>query len=95
MENANGGRRRIEFRKTFLKQYDKLPEKIRRQTMLRIALFAHEDSGKQLHDHALSGKYHGYRSINITGDIRALYYEKDDGRIVIFAFLGTHSQLYG
>ncbi|MFO0971031.1 MAG: type II toxin-antitoxin system mRNA interferase toxin, RelE/StbE family [Candidatus Saccharimonadales bacterium] len=61
----------------------------------RILAFCADKRQKQLRDHALTGKYRGYRSINITGDIRALYYEKEDGRIVIFAFLGTHGQLYG
>jgi len=39
----------------------------------------------------------GYRSINITGDWRALYTIKGDGKggeIAVFEILGTHSQLY-
>lgn len=42
----------------------------------------------------LSGNYSGFHSINITGDIRALY-EEIDGSYVIFEFIGTHSELYG
>jgi mRNA-degrading endonuclease YafQ of YafQ-DinJ toxin-antitoxin module len=42
----------------------------------------------------LTGEYAGLYSINITGDIRALY-EKIDESYVIFGFIGTHSQLYG
>ncbi|GAI64559.1 unnamed protein product, partial [marine sediment metagenome] len=34
-----------------------------------------------------------YRSINITGDWRALY-SKPDKDIIIFEALGIHSQLY-
>ena len=48
----------------------------------------------QLHLHMLTGEYAGLYSINITGDIRALY-EKIDDTYVIFGFIGTHSQLYG
>lgn len=62
--------------------------------MQRIEMFRDNGNLDQLHDHALKGKYQGYRSINITGDVRALYYEKQDGKIVLFAFIGTHSQLY-
>jgi mRNA-degrading endonuclease YafQ of YafQ-DinJ toxin-antitoxin module len=42
----------------------------------------------------LTGEYAGLYSINITGDIRALY-EKIDDTYAIFGFIGTHSQLYG
>lgn len=42
----------------------------------------------------LTGEYAGLYSLNITGDIRALY-EKIDDAYVIFGFIGTHSQLYG
>lgn len=46
---------------------------------------------------ALTGKLAPYRSINITGDWRALYSEDvdDEGnKTFIFEALGAHSQLY-
>ena len=46
-----------------------------------------------LRNHALKGKYLGYRSIDVTGDVRLLY-KQQNGDIYIFAFIGTHSQLY-
>ncbi len=46
-----------------------------------------------LRNHALKGKYLGYRSIDISGDVRALYTVKGNV-IILFAFIGTHSQLY-
>jgi len=42
----------------------------------------------------LTGQYADLHSINITGDIRALY-EKINDSYVIFGFIGTHSELYG
>lgn len=42
----------------------------------------------------LTGEYAGLYSINITGDIRALYKKVGD-TYAIFGFIGTHSQLYG
>ena len=46
-----------------------------------------------LNNHALTGDRHGYRSINITGDLRALFswVEKDT---VLFTDIDTHSNLY-
>ena len=35
----------------------------------------------------------GYWSINITGDVRAIYRQHGD-TIIIFVLIGTHSQLY-
>jgi mRNA-degrading endonuclease YafQ of YafQ-DinJ toxin-antitoxin module len=39
---------------------------------------------------------YGYRSINVTGDWRALYSEQQQNgkEIIVFEMLGTHSQLY-
>lgn len=58
-----------------------------------MLLFAKTPCAKSLHNHILSGKYTNYRSINITGDYRALYKQVSE-KEVIFVKLGTHSQLY-
>ena len=47
----------------------------------------------ELNNHALHGEYLGYRSINITGDLRAVY-EIQDEKAVKFLFIDTHSNLY-
>jgi addiction module RelE/StbE family toxin len=84
----------VKFEKTYVKQYQRLPVKTRQKADQRVALLLSGKLGKQLNDHALTGKCQGYRSINITGDIRALYYQRGN-TLVIFAFIGSHSQLYG
>ena len=86
---------RIERTKQFLKQYKKLSIKLQDRTTDKLEEFASDQFAQQLNNHALSGEYLGYRSINITGDVRALYYLRTDGTVVVFAFIGTHSQLYG
>ncbi len=83
----------VGYSKTFLKQYAKLPAKTQVLADTKIKLWQQDASNKRLHDHALSGKYQGYRSINITGDIRALY-SKRGNTVIVFGFIGTHSQLY-
>jgi addiction module RelE/StbE family toxin len=83
----------VKYSKTFLKQYSKLPKKVQNKTDHRLLLWQKQPNNPQLRDHALDGKYQGYRSINITGDIRALYTKYGD-TIVLFGFIGSHSQLY-
>ncbi len=84
---------KIDYSRNFLKQYAKLSKNLQAQTDKRLLLWQKQPNSPQLRDHALSGKYQGYRSINITGDVRALYATHGDS-IVIFGFVGSHSQLY-
>lgn len=83
----------IETTRAFDKQYAKLNDKTKNIYKGRVALFKSNPFDFRLRNHALKGKYLGYRSIDITGDIRALYTVKGDV-IIIFGFIGTHSQLY-
>jgi addiction module RelE/StbE family toxin len=85
---------KIEYSKRFHKQFSKLNPKLRQQFKDRQRLWLTDPYNPQLHLHMLSGEYSGLYSINITGDIRALY-EKIGDSYVIFGFIGTHSQLYG
>tara|TARA_Y100000031_G_scaffold154891_1_gene204000 strand:+ start:805 stop:1065 length:261 start_codon:yes stop_codon:yes gene_type:complete len=77
----------------FKKQYRKLPKKIREQFQDRLTLFLRDQSNPQLNMHKLSGKYDGLWSVNITGNIRAVFdtYYKNT---TIFVAIGTHSELY-
>ena len=87
----------INFSKKFKKQQNKADNKIKQALNKRIKLFLQDQFAPQLNNHALTGELKGYRSINITGDFRALYSEsvdKDENQIIIFEMLGTHSQLY-
>ena len=87
---------KIRFNKTFSKQYDKAPKIIQTFFENKIKVFQQNPFELQLNNHSLSGKFAGYRSINITGDWRAIYLERkeDKNKVIIFTLLGTHSQLY-
>lgn len=64
---------------------------------MRLDMFVSNPKHPLLRDHALSGIYEGYRSINITGDWRALYKIVEpiiEDSFIVFVDLGTHSQLY-
>lgn len=83
----------IQTTKNFDKQYSKLNIKIKKQFKSRLELFCTNPFDVSLRNHALKGRYLGYRSIDISGDVRVLYTIKGN-KVIIFGFIGTHSQLY-
>lgn len=83
----------ITFHKNFLKSYKKLRKGEQIKCDERIALFMHKQFYPLLNNHTLSGKHKGYRSINITGDLRALY-EPVSKKTALFIIVDTHSKLY-
>lgn len=84
----------IRYLPKFKKQYKKLPSKMQDQFDERVQLFATDPTLPMLKVHPLKGKYAGYWSMSVSGDVRALYIIDGD-TIIIFALIGTHSQLYG
>ncbi|TSC75530.1 MAG: translation repressor RelE [Parcubacteria group bacterium Gr01-1014_30] len=81
------------FHKHFDKRFAKLPIKIQRKALEIIQLFRKEPYAQILDNHALGGKYLGLRSIDITGDFRAIYDPLADDS-AHFVDVGKHSQLY-
>ena len=88
------GRIEIEFSRRFLKNYKKLPPKIKTAFKKRIKLFESKPFSPILNNHSLKGRLNHHRSINITGDWRAIYSPTKSGKKVTFKLIGTHSQLY-
>lgn len=82
----------VEFTKNFIKQSKKLSPKLRKQVIQRIELFTSNPLDPLLRNHQLKGKYKQYRSIDVTGDYRALYLSKDGE--AVFDIIGIHAQLY-
>ena len=79
--------------KNFLKGYKKLTESQKKKFKERRNLFLSDEFNPILNNHSLKGRYEGYRSINITGDLRAVY--KKTGDYCIFVIVDNHSNLYG
>lgn len=77
----------------FIKDYKKLSHWTKEKFKERRDLFLKDEFDPVLNNHPLKGKYQGYRSINITGDFRAIY--KRDKDKAIFVAIGSHSRLYG
>jgi len=78
--------------KNFLKKYRKF-KNIQDQVERRMALFAMAPFEKTLNNHPLSGNREGQRSINITGNYRAVYYPVDP-ETAHFIDLDNHNNLY-
>lgn len=84
---------RMKFSRKFKKQYEKAPKNIQTSFQKKLVLFQKNKFQPMLNNHALTGELKGLRSINVTGDWRAVFKE-DATNGVIFELLGTHSQLY-
>ncbi len=85
---------KIFFHRNFKKQYKKIPQKIKQRLKERVNIFGKDPFDPLLHNHALAGNFEGYRSIDITGDVRAVYKALDENTVE-FALIGTHHELYG
>ena len=84
---------KVRFHRHFDKSYKKCSEKIRQQFKKRLRLFLEDPYNGLLDNHALHGEWKNFRSINITGDYRALYHYLDD-QTAEFFLIDTHSNLY-
>ena len=80
------------YHKTFEKSYAKQTIEVKNAFKERRNLLMIDSEHPLLRAHKLQGKWKGCWSINITGDIRAIF--KMEGFIAIFLEIGSHSQLY-
>jgi addiction module RelE/StbE family toxin len=84
----------IRYSKKFKKQFKKLSPKLQLKTKECIKLWAKNPNDHSLRLHRLGGKMSRFYSIDVTGDVRALY-EIINGEVYLYQMVGTHSQLYG
>ena len=83
----------IELHRNFIKSYGRLPKKIQEKFKERRTLFIENNFHPILENHSVEPTYPNWRSINITGDYRALF-EIKEKNIIVFMKIGTHSELY-
>ena len=86
--------KRVDYSKRFQKDLKRVPVKVQKAFRNRFEVFLRDKFNPILNNHKLVGKYGGYRSINVTGDWRAIFREFEKGKIVYFDVLGTHGNLY-
>lgn len=84
----------VRYSRRFEKELKRVSRKIQAAFSSRLLLFIENKFHPFLNNHSLSGKMADCHSINITGDWRAIYKELENGEIIFFVMLGTHSQLY-
>ena len=84
---------RVHFHRNFRRSYAKLPMKVRAQFKKRLKLFLESPFDPLLNNHALHGTWGQFRSINVTGDFRALFrmFGSDS---VEFILIDRHGNLY-
>lgn len=81
------------FHRKFVKQYRDLRKGEQVRLKERLAVFADNPHHAILNNHMLHGAYVDHRSINVGGDLRAVYYlESKD--MAVFVAIGKHSALY-
>lgn len=83
----------ITFHRDFNKKYKKLSQKDKEKTKERIRIFSEDIFNPILNNHPLEGKYKGYRSINIKGDLRIVY-KLRNVNAAFFVAIDNHSNLY-
>ena len=83
----------IYLHKNFDRGFKKLTKAQKNKFRERRNLFLKDEFNPILNNHSLVGKYTGYRSINVTGDLRAVFKREDDQ--AIFVKIDSHSNLYG
>ncbi len=81
------------FSTHFKKRRAKLSKPLQNKLNARLRLFVQDYFHQLLNNHELAGEWAGCRSVNITGDYRAIF--KEEGEVIIFLKIGTHSELYG
>lgn len=84
----------IKFSKKFVKIFAKIPVKIQVSFDKRLEIFLYDPFNPILNNHQLIGKYKEFKSINITGDWRAIFKEFKNDDLAIFYLIGIHSRLY-
>lgn len=83
----------IRSHRNFKKQFNKLTKAQKRKFIERRDIFLKDEFNPALNNHALKGEYQGYRSINIGGDLRAIF--RKNSEEILFVAIGSHSKLYG
>jgi len=84
----------VRYHSRFLKVFEKLPPAIQEKFFARLSLLQREPFHPLLNNHSVDAAYPRWRSINVTGDYRALFEQVSDDTIVLMK-MGTHSELYG
>ena len=82
----------VQYSKHFKKQFRKLPPKMQQQFKERLKILLRNPQHPTLNIHALKGQYVGCFSMNVSGDIRAIFRRKSAETTLLFLLIGAHSK---
>lgn len=82
----------VKFHKNFKKKFKRIPQKVQERFYERLNLFLQNKFDKMLNNHSVDKVFPNCKSINVSGDYRAIF--EDQGDVVVFIAIGTHSDLY-
>ena len=85
---------RVSYHRKFDKQFEKLRRSVQKKFKERRNLFLTDQFHPLLDNHPLNPPFVGSRSINITGDYRAIFKQVAED-LIIFTDIGTHHELFG
>ena len=83
----------VVYHKKFTKRFVKLSPKIQASFYKKLEIFCADKYDVRINNHPLHGIFAGSRSIDVTGNYRAVFVENVDS--VVFTNVGTHPELYG
>lgn len=86
----------VEFSPEFRKKYRAADIRIRLKVDDCLRIFQKNPDAPQLDNHELQREWAGFRSIDITSDLRAIFEYKQIGEemVAYFVDIGTHKELY-
>jgi len=84
---------RIKLHRDYVKGFNRLKASEKEKFRQRRGPFLLDEFNLVLNNHPVRGKYQGFRSFNLTGDLRVIY--KRNGMNGIFVVIDIHSNLYG
>lgn len=85
---------KIYFKKSFIKQYQKLQKSHQTKIDRALKLFEKNPHDPTLKNHALLGRLAGKRSIAAGFDLRIVFEVEGDYVFVMMLAVGTHNQVY-
>jgi len=83
----------VYYHKNFKKRLKKVPKRIQDKFEEKLKIFISNPFSIELNNHKLSGEWIWHRSIDITGDLRAVYKMEED--TAVFIEIDNHNNLYG
>lgn len=87
---------KVQLSPKLIKKLKKHDVRVRNSFKKAIELFSLDPNNLELGNHELEKEWKGFKSIDITADLRAIFQEdtEKDEPLAYFVALGTHIQLY-